>query len=190
MRWRIQKLPLLPLCVAGFFVGIFIGFLKGQDSALLSPENLLREQECLTAQMQKDQWEISALALGKERIKWMIFLILSATTYLAPMVCRMGAAWLGLCLGSFTAMALRGYGIKGIFLVAGGLFPHWIPYGIGFFELLLWCEALYEGIYRKRSLARMGMLARLALILLMILTGIFLESHVHPKIMAGILQNL
>ncbi len=183
---RFRKLSLMPLCAAGFFVGIFMNFWWGQGSALLTPAHLCRVKEGLReavdAKRAAGNWSMIAL-VGMERIRWVALLILAGTTYLAPFGCMGAAAWLGISLGTFLAGSLCQYGIKGIVLVTAALFPQWLLYGPAFWFLINWCAELYGAIYHKSPFRKREGLVKLAFILLLILAGIVMESTWNPGIL-------
>lgn len=179
---RFGKVPILPLCAAGFLFGIVLCFWKKDCGVLLSRETLVNIKN-----MTMDR-EGYLYYVGKLRLGSVIVLLLSGTTYLAPMVCGLTALWFGGAFGVFLTTALMKYGIKGILLIPAGCFPHFLIYIPAFYMLLRWCEDLYGSIYLKREFTGWTGVARLLLILLAVLAGILLESFLGPGIFQGILK--
>lgn len=183
MRRWVRNPKLLPLCGIGFFVGILFCLFCGQGESLLVPERLCKVSE-------RAEGSVGLLfSLLMNRGKWMVLLLLAATTYLAPICCAVTAAWMGWSMGAFLTMALRQYHLKGILLLPAALLPQWLFYAPAAWLLLKWCMSLYGGIYLKQKLSKKSCLASLFLLLALMGMGIYLESFWNPKILHGILEN-
>lgn len=181
---RFGKIPLLPLCAAGFLVGILLCLRGKAEGTLLAPASL---QEIKNMSIDKSGilYQVCKIRLGT-----VLLLLVAGTTYLAPLFCGGFSFWLGMGGGYFLTQAVMRYGIKGVLLLPAGCFPHYLLYLPAFYMLLLWCERLYGYIYLKREFPGWGSTAaRLILILLAVFAGIFLESHVNPGILQGMLKN-
>lgn len=180
---RFERLPLLPLCAAGFFLGILICFRSGGRGTLLGPENL---QAVKSMTLEKKDY---LYCVCKVRLGTVLLVLLAGTTYLAPFVCGALALWFGMGAGALLTTALMCYGIKGILLLPVGCFPHFLIYIPAFYLLLRWCEQLFGYIYLRKEAGSLGIvLAKLLLILLAVSAGIFLESYVAPGIFQGMLK--
>lgn len=180
---RFERLPLLPLCAAGFILGILLCFRGGGRGTLLSPENL---QAVKSMTLEKNDY---LYYVCKLRLQTVLLVLLAGTTYLAPFVCGAVALWFGMGAGALLTTALMRYGIKGILLLPVGCFPHFLVYIPAFYMLLRWCEQLFGYIYLRKESGSPGIvLAKLLMILLAISAGIFLESYVAPGIFQGMLK--
>ena len=181
-RW-VRKPKLLPLCGIGFFVGILLCLFCGQG------DGCLRTESRLQVQARTEDGGKLLFSLLFIRGKWIVLLLLAATTYLAPICCGMTASWMGWSLGAFLTMALRQYHLKGVLLLPAALLPQWLFYAPATWLLLKWCMSFYEGIYLKQKLSKKACLASLFLLLAMMGMGIYLESFWNPKILHGILER-
>ncbi len=180
---RFERLPLIPLCAAGFFLGILLCFRSGGSGNLLSPENL---QTVKSMTLERNGY---LHYVCKVRLETVFLLLLAGTTYLAPFVCGALTLWFGMGAGALLTTALMRYGIKGAMLLPVGCFPHFLVYIPAFYMLLRWCEQLFGYIYLRREPDSLGIfLAKLLLILLAVSAGIFLESYVAPGIFQGMLR--
>lgn len=181
-KW-IQRLPLLPLCAAGFLCGILCCLFMGQADGALAPERLRR--------MREEMPDPKALlpCVCWSRGKWIMGLGILATTYLAPAACCGAAAWMGWSLGAFSCVALSNYGIKGLLLIFAGIFPQWLFYAPGFYFWMEWCMELYRGISHRCALHKKNCLIRMLLCLLFLGIGIFTECFWNPVVLHGILSR-
>lgn len=180
---RFERLPLLPLCAAGFFLGIAICFRSGDSGTLLSPENL-QTVKSMTLDKKEYLGCVCRLRMGT-----VFLLLLAGTTYLAPFVCGALTLWFGMGAGALLTTSLMRYGIKGAMLLPVGCFPHFLIYIPAFYMLLRWCEQLFGYIYLRKEPGSMGgVLIKLLLIFLAVAAGIYLESYVAPGIFQGMLR--
>ncbi len=103
--------------------------------------------------------------------------------------------WQGFSVGFMLASAIAKYGMKGILLVLGGLFPQYLFYLPVY---LLYCyltvylrQRMYmEGrgpILDRGYICAAGLLAGAGLLILFA-AGIFLESYINPVILKQILK--
>jgi len=125
-------------------------------------------------------------------------MLLLSTTMLGMIAAYGVVLWQGILTGMvITAAAIR-YGIKGILLIVGGMFPHQcllIPAGV---MLLGWCLENYHWIHicgkgvmphfrnRRQQLLHQGI--SLLWILLVLLIGCILESYVNPILICDIVK--
>lgn len=183
MKKWIQRLPLLPMCAAGFLFGVFCQLPVGQAEGMLTPERLWQLRERMP--------DPKALVpyVCWDRGKWIVGLGILATTYLAPMACGGAAVWMGWCFGTFLRAAFSCYGIKGLMLIFASLFPQWLFYGPGFYFWLEWCRELYLGVSHGQVLHKKNCLVRMLLCLLFLGIGIFTECYWNPVVFHGILSR-
>ena len=102
--------------------------------------------------------------------------------------------WQGFSVGFMLSTGIAKYGIKGIVLVLGGLFPQYL------FYLAVYVSYCYVAVFLRRRSAGEGreiMDRKLvygmggisfAVLLLVFAAGIFLESYVNPMILKNILK--
>ncbi|MCM1569929.1 MAG: stage II sporulation protein M [Roseburia sp.] len=199
-----RKLPLLPVFLAGIFTGILImGFgrsIFAGTTGLLDADTLYSMKN-----MTVDGNALFYFVL-RSRVGLAVFLVAAATTYLGLFVCVGVTFWLGMSAGLFISAALLRYGMRGIFLVAAAVFPHYLLYAPAMLFLLLWCEKLCRSIYYQKSfrmqraeeggglkklfpmVGGMGFAVQLILICLALLAGCVVESYVNPYIFSGLLR--
>ncbi len=134
----------------------------------------------------------------KKRIGECAALLLLSTTALGMVTVYAAVFWQGMLTGMImTAAAIR-YGLKGILLILGGMFPHQcllFPAGV---MLLGWCLENYflmhtfgRGVSplfhnRRQQLLHQGIL--LMWIMLVMLIGCILESYVNPILISDLIK--
>lgn len=127
----------------------------------------------------------------------MVLLILSTTAL--GLICAYGVVWWqGMVTGMLITAAVIRYGIKGLLLILGGMFPHQcllIPGGV---MLLGWCLENYYWFHRygrgtvpyfrsrRQQFFHQGIL--LLWILLVMLIGCVLESYVNPILIYDLIK--
>ena len=90
------------------------------------------------------------------------------------------------------------YGIRGLFLMAAGIFPQGILLIPGYAALFLWAVGVnrmlyshgtgreYYGGYSRQSYLKRGV--QMAGIIAIVMAGCFLESYVNPQILQYVLK--
>ena len=134
----------------------------------------------------------------KQRMGEFIVLLLLSTTALGSLCVYAVVSWQGILTGMMITAAFIRYGLKGIILILGSMFPHQcllIPAGI---MLLIWCCENYARIhgrskmpishYKNRSqlLVRQGM--GLLWIFFVNFIGCILESYVNPILVCDLIK--
>lgn len=180
------------LFLAGILLGIFAGgkILKGSGASegLLDSENLYRIRYMT---VEKESFFVYILGL---RLKKVLFLALTATTYLGLAAAGAACVISGVTGGFFMYAALSRYGLRGILLVVAGLMPHCLIYLPAFYLLLIWCEQICRGIYFDKNIlsAERGILLVKLLQILGIITlfiiGSVMECHLNPIFLKKVLN--
>lgn len=184
---RDGKFPFLTFFVAGLLAGIVIMNLG--KSILLENTGLLDEYTLYHMKYMTVDGSALFYYVIKERFGQLIILAVLSTTYLGLAVCAAVTLWYGVCGGVFLATAVMRYGIKGILLVAVGVFPQYIIYVPGMVLMLYWCRNLYQKIYLDRvKVSPMQWIGRLLGIFLLFGLGCVLESFLNPHLFRGLLQ--
>ena len=128
------------------------------------------------------------------RIPVMLLLLLFLFTSWGTLAGGLFLAWQSFAAGFMFAASVVVYGVKGILLVGTAAFPHYLLY------ILLYIAYLYiASIWKKKSQAVSGegrmrlrdyTLGLIVCICIMILyiTGIFLESYINPYFLKNILK--
>ena len=114
------------------------------------------------------------------RLSYLVTIILLSTTSLGKLFLIMQPALLSLGVGVWIGVAVGEFGIKGVFLVLAGAFPHMLVYILilRFLLMLLWDRSYYD----KQFFIAVFILFFIAII------GCILESYVNPVIVGKILE--
>lgn len=191
---RTGRLPMLPVFMGGMLTGIiFLNMAKGsllQHSGMLD-ENTLYQMKYMTV----DGMTLFCYVLRK-RIGAMILFALSSSTYLGLVACGGVLFWYGMSAGSYLALLVLRYGLKGILFAVVSTFPQLLFYAPACVALLIWGEELYRGIYEKRNrsgepVINLGLPKRLLLfagILAVTVLGCLIEGFINPGIMQSFLK--
>lgn len=183
-----------------FTIGLFLGILIvniGYDTwigkgSLLGTDMIVRLKDSIP-----DGNGLFVYVL-KHRLFAVCMLGLLATTMLGlPVVCGY-VCYMGLSAGCLLSVAVIRYGIRGLLLMAAGIFPQGIFLIPGYAALFIWAigvnRMLYfhgasreyhigygRQAYLKRGLQMVG-------IIIVVMTGCLLESYVNPKILQFVLR--
>ncbi len=134
----------------------------------------------------------------KHRLFTVCMLGLLATTMIGlPVVCGY-VCYMGLSAGCLLSVAVIRYGIRGLFLMAAGIFPQGLMLVPGYAAMFIWAVGVnrmlyfrgagrepYTGYgrqaYLKKALQMVG-------IIVIVIIGCLLESYVNPKILQFVLK--
>lgn len=132
-----------------------------------------------------------------ERLPMVLLLLLLAFSSLGIALGAMNLAWQGFSVGFMLSAAAAKYGAGGILLILGGMFPQYIFYivvYIAVFGLAICLHRRLQNIIHTGTISRqqiriygIGALAGVVLLLLFV-TGIFLESYLNPIFLKKILK--
>uniref|UniRef100_UPI004056AC85 stage II sporulation protein M n=1 Tax=Acetatifactor sp. TaxID=1872090 RepID=UPI004056AC85 len=132
----------------------------------------------------------------RKRFVSVIILAVLATTYLGSVACGVVSCWYGICAGAFLGAVVIRYGIKGILLMAAGMFPQYLVYIPAMIGLLYWCRNVYKMIYLERTCGWDGAkpfvlpksILQLVMLMILFLVGCIFESFLNPFCVRGILH--
>lgn len=134
----------------------------------------------------------------RQRLGGCIVLLILSTTTLGLVSAYGVVLWQGMMTGMLMTAAVIRYGIKGLLLILGGMFPHQcllIPGGV---MMLGWCLENYYWFHRygkgtipyfrsrRQQLFHQGIL--LLWFLLVMLIGCVLESYVNPILISDLIK--
>lgn len=179
---RFRPLPILPLGVVGFLLGIFYCWRMEGNLSVLEESRLVSLQSLEVDKIAFLYW------VAKKRLGTAAFLLLASTTYLGIFVCSALILWFGAAFGAFFSGSLIKYGIKGILLLPAGLFPQYLFYIPGFILLIRWGESLYDVIYREKEFGGLKTIAGLLAICILLFLGVVSECCINPGVLQGILR--
>lgn len=132
-----------------------------------------------------------------ERMPMVILLLILSFSSFGIIIGMLNLGWLGFSVGFMLSAAVAKYGMGGILLIAGGMFPQYILYVISYLGYCSLSVFLGRGLHNviptggvsreQMRIYGMGILVGVALLLIFV-TGIFLESYLNPVILKKILK--
>ena len=187
---------LLYLFMTGLFLGILLVNIR--HDIWISEDGLLNT--AMIRQLQNSEFDGNYLFgyIVRNRISTILVISMLASTIIGlPIVCGY-VCYLGASAGCILSIAVIRYGVRGLFLVAAGLFPQGLLLIPGSFLLFRWgldCnKSLFgkiDGLDGRYLVGRQFVAAKgikLAGILLLIVFGCVLESYVNPEILQFVLK--
>lgn len=179
--------------LGAFVAGIFFANLMGRDA--VSNAGVLNDYFVEKFQYTEINGQNLFFYIIGERVPMLLLLLILAVTSLGIAGGILMLDWQGFSVGFMLSTAIAKYGVKGILLVLGSLFPQYVFY---FPVYILYCHL---AIYLRQRLHkdRMGngsdrrytygawLVAAIGIQLIFI-TGIFLESYLNPIILKKILK--
>lgn len=183
-----------------FTIGLFLGILivnTGYDTwidhnSLLGTDMIVRLKDSIP-----DANGLFGYVL-KHRLFTVCMLGLLATTMIGlPSVCGY-ICYMGLSAGCLLSVAVIRYGIRGLFLMAAGIFPQGLLLIPAYAALFIWSVGVnrmlysrgagreYYGGYGKHAFVKKGM--QMAGIIVVVVVGCLLESYVNPGILQFVLK--
>lgn len=123
--------------------------------------------------------------------------ILGTTVIGLPALC-VYVCYMGLSAGCLLSVSVIRYGIRGLFLMAAGIFPQGIVLVPGYVALFIWVAGVnrmlyshgidggYYGVYGRKSYLKKAL--QMAGIIAVVIVGCLLESYVNPKILQFVLK--
>ncbi|MCI8496045.1 MAG: hypothetical protein HFI74_10265 [Lachnospiraceae bacterium] len=179
--------------LGAFVAGIFMANFMGREA--VSNAGILNDYFIEKFQYTDINGENLFFYIIGERVPLLLLLCLLAFTSLGIVGGILVLAWQGFTVGFMLSTAIAKFGIKGILLVLGGLFPQYLFYLPVYF--LYCCLTVYlrkrmlqekiEMVPERGYLYGAGVVAGIGLLLLFV-TGIFLESYVNPVLLKKILN--
>lgn len=186
---QIMKVGLL----GAFVAGIFMANIMGREA--VSNAGILNDYFVEKFQYTQINGENLFFYILGERIPLLLLLLLLAFSAFGIIGGILMIGWQGFSVGFMLSSAIAKYGMKGILLVLGGLFPQYLFYLPVY---LLYCYLtvyLRQRLYMERRgqmldrgyICAAGLLAGAGLLFLFV-AGIFLESYINPVILKQILK--
>lgn len=179
--------------LGAFAAGVFMANLMGREA--VSNAGILNDYFVEKFQYAEINGENLFFYILGERIPLLLFLCFLAFTSLGVIAGMLVLSWQGFSIGFMLSAAIAKYGIKGILLALGGLFPQYLFYA-PVYVLCCWMTVyIRQRLFRdrreqerdKRYTYMAGLLITAGLFVVFI-TGIFLESYINPVILKKILN--
>lgn len=186
---KIMKIFLL----LSFVAGIFAANLMGREA--VSNAGVLNDYFIEKFQYTQVNGENLFFYIVGERLPLLFLLFILVFTSFGILSGILVLGWQGFSIGFMLSTGIAKYGLKGILLVLGGLFPQYLFYMPVY--VFYCCMAVFirqnlfgenRGIRAERKLMYGMMLLAAGALLTVFLTGIFLESYVNPMILKNILK--
>ena len=179
--------------LGAFAAGIFMTNFMGREA--VSNAGILNDYFVEKFQYTDINGENLLFYILGERVPLLLLLCLLAFTSLGVIAGNLLLGWQGFSVGFMLSASVAKYGLKGILLVLGGLFPQYLFYA-PVYVLYCWLTVyMRRRLYRDRQeqgtdrkyIYMAGLVASAGLMVLFI-TGIFLESYINPVILKKILN--
>ena len=179
--------------LGAFAAGIFMANFMGREA--VSNAGILNDYFVEKFQYTDINGENLLFYILGERVPLLLLLCLLAFTSLGVIAGNLLLGWQGFSVGFMLSASVAKYGLKGILLVLGGLFPQYVFYA-PVYVLYCWLTVyMRRRLYRDRQeqgtdrkyIYMAGLVASAGLMVLFI-TGIFLESYINPVILKKILN--
>lgn len=192
-----MRLPAI-LFAAGVFLGLLLMYLG--RAVLLGDGGIMNESTLYGMKYATVERDAFFWYVMQKRVGLVLAVGLLSTTWLGLAAAFSCTVWLGAAVGMLLMAALLRYGLKGILLVAVGVFPQAFVYVPAAVWLLRWscefCMTLYfpgrlsgggaegdrtDGLIKKRALQFLGILG-------VIVIGCLLEGYVNPVLVSNLLK--
>lgn len=196
-----QSRLLLGIVALGFLFGLVL--MNTGKKVLLENTGLLSENMLYAVKYAPVDSNAFFLYVLQKRLGTALILAVLSTTWLGLAAVWTCAAWLGISFGMLVMAALLRYGLKGILLIAVGIFPQAFIYFPVALLLLRWsyefCMTIYfpdkvqtSALLHGENSGKYALLRNKALTFVLLLgvviIGCILESYVNPKLVLNLLQ--
>lgn len=183
-----------------FMIGLFLGILivnAGYDAwirngSLLGTEMILRLKNSVP-----DGGELFGYIMKHRLFTVFMIGILGTTMIGIPAVC-VYVCYAGLSAGCLLSVAVIRYGIRGLLLMAAGVFPQGLLVIPAYIALFVWAVSVNRLLYAKSSYGELYLMAgrqrylkkgvEMIGIIIVVIIGCLLESYVNPKMLHFILK--
>ncbi len=178
--------------LVSFVAGIFTANLMGREA--VSNAGVLNDYFIEKFQYAQVDGQNLFFYIVGERLPLLLLLFVLSFTSFGIIGGILVLSWQGFSVGFMLSTGIAKYGIKGIVLVLGGLFPQY------FFYLAVYVCYCYAAVFLRQRLSKEGKEIRerklaygmggisFAVLLLAFAAGIFLESYVNPMVLKYILK--
>lgn len=186
----------------GWFLTFFTGIILGGFVVWWNKDKFVQDSYFLGEEVFKRFGYTSIYKEGffyyifKNRFELFLLLALSSFTSFMGGIFYFFIFWLGLCSGVIGITLLLKFGIKGMLLLFGLIFPHiliYIPCFVGLMKFLYKFQnagkisrSSMAGVKHAGNRPFSTFLLTITCFLIILLTGIFLESYVNPLVLKKI----
>lgn len=196
-----QSRMILGVTVLGFLLGLVL--MNTGKKVLLDNTGLLSENMLYIVKYAPVDSNAFFLYVLQKRLGYALILAVLSTTWLGLAAVWTCAAWMGISFGMLVMASLLRYGLKGILLIAVGVFPQIFVYFPAAVLLLLWSYEFCITIYFPDKIQAGALLhgetggkyallrnqaIKFVLLLGVVIIGCILESYVNPKLVFNLLK--
>lgn len=196
-----QSRLLVGIVALGFLIGLVL--MNMGKKVLLENTGLLSENMLYTVKYAPVDSSAFFLYVLQKRLGLALILAVLSTTWLGLAAVWTCAAWMGISFGMLVMASLLRYGLKGILLIAVGIFPQAFIYFPVALLLLRWSYEFCMTIYFPDKIQGSAVLhgenggkyvllrnkaVSFVLLLGVVIIGCILESYVNPKLVFNLLQ--
>lgn len=125
----------------------------------------------------------------KERIKLILLIgILGITNIGIPVICSL-FIWIGFSSGVLLSVAIMKFGLKGIAICIGGIFPQfliYIPLILIYSDKIIDKKFTQRTTFKKQNLIQYSIFIAIGIVIMSI--GVLLESYINPFILKKIIN--
>lgn len=179
--------------LGAFVAGIFMANLMGREA--VSNAGILNDYFMEKFQYTDVNGENLFFYIIEERVPVLLLMLLLVFSSLGVLSGILVLGWQGFSIGFMLSTGIAKYGVKGIVLVLGGLFPQYLfylPVYVFYCCFAIFLRQRLCGENRTQTTERgyiygAGLLVAVVLLLVFV-TGIFLESYINPLILKNILK--
>ena len=175
------------LFTGGFLAGLILIYV-GQEKLVGGSTFLDRLSLQRIGTLEPDRIRLLFYCL-KERLWPALLLVLLAVAGAGNLAVFLYLLWGGFCAGVVLSVLSLRYGIKGIFLFAGGIFPQALFLIPAYLMLFRWCVMSQRtgggGNHRLEILSKGG---RLFFVLAFLAAGCLVESYLNPVILKWVFR--
>nr|WP_308628384.1 stage II sporulation protein M [uncultured Eisenbergiella sp.] len=178
---------ILALFIAGFLAGLALIYV-GQESLVGNADFLDSFSVGRMGVLDIDKSMLFFYSM-KERFSPAVLLIALTLAGVGSIAVSVYLIWAGFCAGTILSVLSIRYGIRGILIFTGGIFPQILLLAPAYLLLFRWCQGFQERMrtarYPGTAAGKHGGLSAvragtLIFILGMLLTGCLVESYVNP----------
>lgn len=194
-----QRIHFIYVFLFGFFIGVLS--INLWADVFVTNTGFLDEELLYQMKYARIDSEKFFYYVFKQRFLLFVCLAVGATTYLGLVMTYGALLWFGMAGGIFIAAAAVRYGFKGVLLLTGIFLPQYIIYIPVFWTLLNWCYyiccILYfpakvygeaKKQYKNKRTFFIANGARIFVLFLVVIIGIWLESYVNPIFLTKLLK--
>lgn len=178
---------ILVLFTAGFLAGLALIYI-GQESLVADADFLDSFSVGRMGVLEIDKSMLFFYSI-RQRLTPAVLLTVLTAAGIGGMAVSLYLIWTGFCAGTILSVLSIRYGIRGILLFAGGIFPQVLLLAPAYLFLFRWCQGFQDRMYNgryggggagKRGVLRIG---TLLMILGMLTAGCLMESYINPVIL-------